>query len=86
MLSAKVIGNATATIKHDSLHGYKLLVVQPFMIDGVTPDGDPLVAIDLIGAGNGQSVILTSDGQFTRAIMNSETSPVRWTVLGVRDP
>jgi ethanolamine utilization protein EutN len=85
MLSAKVIGNATATIKHDSLRGFKLLVVQPLMVDGRRPDGDPLVVIDTIGAATGQTVILTSDGQHTQAIMNSKTSPVRWTVLGVND-
>ena len=85
MLSAKVIGNATATIKHESLRGYKLLVVQPYCTDGSTNDGDPLVAIDTIGAGSGQTVIITCDGHHTRELMKSDTSPVRWTVLGVSD-
>lgn len=86
MLAAKVIGNATATVKHGSLRGYKLLVVQPLLIDQATPDGDPLVVIDTIGAGTGQTVIITSDGQHTRSLMDSETTPVRYTVLGVSDP
>ena len=85
MLSAKVIGNATATIKHESLQGYKLLVVQPYGTDGSTTDGDPLIVVDTIGAGSGQTVIITSDGHHTRALMNSDTSPVRWTVMGVLD-
>ena len=85
MLPAKVIGTALSTVKHESLDGYKLLVVQQFMEDGQTPDGDPFVAVDTIGAGIGQTVVLTSDGKHTRALMESPTSPVRWTVLGVSD-
>ncbi len=85
MLSAKVIGTATSTIKHPALVGYKLLVVQPFLNDNETVDGDPLVVVDTMGAGVGQSVVITSDGRHTRALMNSQTSPVRWTVLGIDD-
>ncbi len=80
-----VLGTATATIKHPSLEGWKLLVVQFYGVDGVTPDGEPVVAVDALGAGRGQRVILSSDGKGTRELLHSETTPVRWSVLGIED-
>jgi microcompartment protein CcmK/EutM len=38
-----------------------------------------------MGAGAGQRVILSSDGKGTRALLNSDTTPVRWSVLGIQD-
>jgi len=52
MLKATVIGRATATVKHPSMSGQKLLIVQPQMKNG-SPEGDPLIAIDGFGAGVG---------------------------------
>ncbi len=85
MLPARVMGTATSTVKHPSLKGCKLLIVQPQLIDGRTPDGDPLVAADCLGAGIGQTVIITSDGQHAHVLLESDTTPVRWTVVGIRD-
>ena len=80
-----VVGTATATLKHPSMEGWKLLVVQPLLADGSSPDGDPQLAVDCCGAGRGETVMLTSDGASTRELMNSPSTPVRWSVLGIRD-
>ena len=85
MLSGTVIGLATSTTKHPSMEGWKLLIVQPYQTDGKTPDGFPLLAIDAIGAGVGTNVLISSDGKGTRQLMNSETTPVRWSVIGISD-
>ena len=85
MLQALVIGTATATVKHPTLRGAKLLVVQPRMADGRTPDGDPLLAVDTVGAGRGETVLLTSDGRFAREWLKTDATPVRWTVIGIKD-
>jgi ethanolamine utilization protein EutN len=85
MLSAMVIGTATSTIKHASLGGWKLLVVQPIAADGASPDGEPLLAVDNLGAGVGTMVIITSDGKVAVDLLSSETTPVRWSVLGIND-
>jgi ethanolamine utilization protein EutN len=85
MQVGKVIGTATATVKHRSMQGWKLLVVQPYMIDGVTPDGDPQLAVDTLGAGKGETVILSSDGRGTRELLGDDTTPVRWSVIGIED-
>ncbi len=62
MLSGRVVGIATATVKHPSMVGWKLLLVQPYAPDGRTPDGDPVLAVDGLGAGIGEEVVITSDG------------------------
>ena len=85
MLSAKVIGTVTSSIKHPSMEGQKLLIVLPTLVDGRTPDGGPLVAIDQQGAGTGETVIITSDGRFSEAMLGTDVTPVRWTVLGIQD-
>jgi ethanolamine utilization protein EutN len=80
-----VIGTATSTVKHPSLAGWKMLVVQFHTADGKAPDGEPVIAIDVLGAGAGDTVILSSDGKETRTLLNSETTPVRWNVMGILD-
>lgn len=85
MQMAQVIGTATSTVKHPSLTGSKLLVVQPYGADGQTPDGPPMLAVDGVGAGRGECVMITSDGRAAREMLNAEVTPVRWTVIGIQD-
>lgn len=85
MQLGKVVGTATSTVRHSSLQGWKLLVVQFYGVDGRTPDGEPVLAIDALGAGKGEKVMLTSDGKGTRALVGSDTTPIRWSVLGIQD-
>ncbi len=85
MQLGKVIGTATATVRHPTLLGWKLLVVQLLAADGKSADGEPVLAIDSQGAGGGDRVILTSDGKGTRELMKSNNTPVRWSVLGIKD-
>jgi ethanolamine utilization protein EutN len=67
------------------MNGWKLLIVQPQLADGRMPDGDPQLAIDNLGAGIGQQVMISSDGAGTRALMGAEATPVRWSVIGIPD-
>ena len=80
-----VVGRTTSTVKHASLLGWKLLVVQFYGADGHTPDGEPVIAVDALGAGDGEKVLLSSDGKATRALLSSDTTPVRWNVIGIQD-
>ncbi|MDI9446159.1 MAG: EutN/CcmL family microcompartment protein [Planctomycetota bacterium] len=85
MLAARVIGYATATVKHPSMAGWKLLVVQPLAADGRSPDGDPVLAVDSLSAGARDMVLITSDGKATRELLGSDNTPVRWSVIGIKD-
>ena len=84
MLLAIVKGCATATVKHASMHGQKMLVCLQLDAAG-EPGGDPLLVIDQLGAGAGELVMISSDGQGVRERLNSENTPVRWFTLGIVD-
>lgn len=79
-----VIGHATSTIKHHSLHGLRLVVVQPV---GATrqPEGDPQIAVDKLGSGIGHLVVLNSDGRAARELVGNDKTPVRFFVIGIVD-
>jgi len=81
MLLARIAGHATASIKHASLTGARLLVAEP--VRSLTVD--PVLVVDSLGAGCGQLVLITSDGKSARQHVGDETSPVRWTVMGIVD-
>ncbi|HUY35739.1 MAG TPA: EutN/CcmL family microcompartment protein [Pirellulales bacterium] len=80
-----VVGTATATVKHRSMEGWKLLLVQLLSADGRSPDGEPVLAVDRLGAGRGETVMLSSDGKGTCELLKSETTPVRYSVMGIPD-
>lgn len=84
MQIGRVVGQATATVKHPSFVGWKLLVVQLLTPDG-QPDGEPLLAIDSLGAGLADRVILSNDGAEARAMVKARNSPARWFVMGIQD-
>jgi ethanolamine utilization protein EutN len=85
MQLARIIGTATATVKHPSLTGTSLHVVQPLMADGRSPDGDPQLAIDMVSAGVGDVVLITSDGRLLRERLRSGTTPARWSTVALVD-
>lgn len=84
MLLARVEGNVTATRKHPSLEGWRLIICQPINAGG-DPEGMPQVAIDAHGAGMHERVVISSDGMAARKAVGDEKSPVRWMIVGIVD-
>jgi ethanolamine utilization protein EutN len=84
MLIGLVEGTVTATIRHKSMAGWKVLIVQPLGLAGQA-EGDPVLAIDMLGAGHGTKVLISNDGKGTREMIGDTTSPVRWSVIGLLD-
>jgi microcompartment protein CcmK/EutM len=84
MLLARVEGNLTATRKHRSFNGWRLIICQPINLAG-EPEGTPQVAIDAHGAAMHQRVIISSDGAAARKAVGDEKSPVRWLITGIVD-
>ena len=84
MFLARVEGTVTATRKHPSFEGWRLVICQPIGKGGV-PEGVPQIALDSHGAGLHQQVIISSDGAAARKAVGNEKSPARWTVVGVVD-
>jgi ethanolamine utilization protein EutN len=84
MQLGRVIGHATATIKHPSMNGWRLAVVQMLNV-ARQPEADPVLAADKLGSAIGQTVVLNSDGKAAREMIGNDKSPVRWFVIGVVD-
>ncbi|MCH1640396.1 EutN/CcmL family microcompartment protein [Paenibacillus timonensis] len=83
MQIGKVIGRVTATRKDERLVGTKLLITQPIRLDG-TLTGHPIIAVDTVGAGVGEQVILVLGSMAARAIAN-EGAPVDAAIVGIID-
>ena len=85
MQIARVVGTTISEAKHASLNGLKLLLIQMYRTDGKTPDGFPLIAMDMFGARVGDNVIVSSDSELTKDLSPEGTTPLRWCVLGIQD-
>ena len=85
MFLGKVTGNVVSTIKLDSFKGYKLMLVQP-----VQPDGsawkDPLICIDIVDAGVGETVLYVDEGNSARQLLDlGAEAAVRAVIVGIVD-
>jgi len=83
MQLARVIGCVVATVKNDSLEGRKLLVVQSLNAD-LEPQGQPLVALDAIGAGVGE-LVFWCRGKEASFPFRREDTPTDCTIGGIVD-
>jgi ethanolamine utilization protein EutN len=83
MQVGRVLGTATSTVKHPTFQSERLLVVQLETVDG-RPDGEPVLAFDRLGAGRGDTVLLTNDGAILQQMVGKNT-PGRWSVMGLPD-
>ncbi len=85
MLIARVIGEAVATHKHPAHEGRKILLVQPLNLD-MTDRGDAVVALDGIGAGIGDLVLVAMEGfSAMTAVGRPPLSPIDMAVIGYID-
>lgn len=83
MIIAKVVGTAVATLKHDLLKTTKLLLVGPTDVRG-NLTGEPFLAVDLVGAGDGELVMI-SQGSSARAAIGQDSSPADAAIIGILD-
>lgn len=83
MQLARVIGNVVATAKNESLKGRKLLIVQTLDAD-LNPKGQPLVALDAVGAGVGE-LVFWCRGKEASFPFKREDTPTDCTIIGIVD-
>ncbi len=89
MILAKVEGNLVATKKNDKINGKKLLFVRPLVVNSaddkaLQPGKSTLVAVDELGAGEGETVLI-AQGSSARLGMADKNSPVDAVVVGIVD-
>lgn len=84
MVIGQVIGTVVATRKHERLVGGKIQVVQPLDPRTMQPDGEVFVAVDAVGAGVGEQVLIAR-GSAARMAVDNEAAPVDATIVGIID-
>ena len=84
MQAAQVLGSTRATVKHSSFDGQRLVILQPLLLSG-DADGPPLIAVDACGCRRGDRVMITSDGSYARTVTSCDSTPARWSVIGIVD-
>lgn len=84
MIIGKVIGDIYSTINHPFFNGKKLLVVEKITPEG-KPAGDYIIAVDSVGAGVGEQVLVVDEGNSARQIIGSTTAPLRSIIVGIID-
>jgi microcompartment protein CcmK/EutM len=85
MLLAKVKGNLVSTQKNSNLVGHKLLIVQPIDIQNNYIGKKDIVALDMVDAGIGDTVLLLQEGKSVQQILGNKKSPVHSVVVAVVD-
>ncbi len=81
MVTARLIDNIWATRKSELLNGYKLMLVE---ITGGTEAGKRLVAADVISAGIGDRVLVTT-GSSARRMLENDNIPIDAAIIGIID-
>jgi len=89
MFVAKVTGSLVSTQKVEAMKGCKLLVVEPYRVDpdkrkSLVTTGRTFVAVDMLGAGVGDLVLLTQ-GSSARMTPETKNMPVDAVVVGIID-
>ena len=84
MFIARVIGEVVATVKHDSLKGRKLLVIER-LTESREPTGDSQLAVDSVDAGEGDTVLVMDEGSSAALVTGLDNPPIRTVIVGVID-
>lgn len=82
MIVGKVVGSIVSTRKSDKLVGNKFMIVEP--VQRMSKHTDQLVAIDNIGAGIGE-IVLVAQGSAARIGCGLETAPIDAAIVGIID-
>ncbi|MEE8339952.1 MAG: EutN/CcmL family microcompartment protein [Xanthomonadales bacterium] len=84
MILARITGSVVSTIHHPIVDGHKLLLADRLDLNG-KPTGGYLLALDAIGAGQGETVLILDEGTGARQILDDPNAPVRSIVVGIVD-
>ncbi len=84
MILGRIVGSVVSTIHHPVIDGRRLLVVERLDEEGGPTDGY-LLALDAIGAGHGETVLVLDEGNGARQILEDDSAPMRSLVVGIVD-
>lgn len=85
MILGRVCGTVVSTVQHRFYQGKKLLIVRGCLPDGRFDADRYVVAVDLVGAGVGETVLVQEEGGSARQLLETKDGPVRSVVVGIVD-
>jgi ethanolamine utilization protein EutN len=83
MFLARIEGTVVSSTKHPTLDGCRFLIAQRLEADG-SAGLEPIVIVDWLGAGKGDTVVVSTDGDIARVRLGN-TTPARMVVVGIVD-
>ena len=84
MQVGRVVGTVVSTQKHPKFEGAKLLLVQPLNADD-TPRGPSILAVDGVGAGVHEKVLIVLEGRAAGEALGTKAAPVDAAIIGIVD-
>jgi ethanolamine utilization protein EutN len=84
MKLARVVGNVVSTINTVDFEDRTLLLCDLLDPDG-TPSGGYQIAVDSVGAGAGETVLLLDEGNGARQVLDAPGAPIRTVIVGIVD-
>ena len=84
MFIARVVGDVVSTHRHENLGERKLQLVRRLDLAG-EEEGAEMIALDVIGVGVGERVLVVQEGGAARALFNDKRIPVQAVIVGVVD-
>ena len=84
MIFARITGSVVSTIHHRIVDGRRLLMAECLDLEG-NPTGGYVIAMDVVGAGMGETVLVLDEGNGARQVLNEPDAPIRAVVVGLID-
>lgn len=85
MKIARVSGTVVSTISAPVFDGRRLLICDLMDERGEEPSGGYVIAVDSVGAGAGETVLILDEGNSARQVVDMENAPIRAVVVGIID-
>ena len=83
MFIGRVVGSLWATRKTENTKGSKFLIIQPYNLN-YEPNTDTIVAADVLGAGEGE-MVMVAFGRAARLAVNDNDMSIEAAVIGIID-
>jgi ethanolamine utilization protein EutN len=85
MILGRVLGTVVCTVQHPFYGGRKQLLVGAVLPDGTLDGSRYILALDTVGAGVGQTVLVEDEGNSARQVLGNPKAPVRSLIVAIVD-